>query len=109
MDGADLTEILSLDTIKNLLTAQNFDMPAGYITEDKVEYLVKVGEELADMDELSDLVLIDMNLDGIDPIRVSDVADVSMQDDSAEVYAKVNGNAGIMLTLEKQTDILPEM
>lgn len=103
VDGADLTEILSLDTIKNLLTAQNFDMPAGYITEDKVEYLVKVGEELADMDELSDLVLIDMNLDGIDPIRVSDVADVSMQDDSAEVYAKVNGNAGIMLTLEKQT------
>lgn len=103
VDGADLTEVLSVDTIKNLLTAQNFDMPAGYITEDKAEYLVKVGEELADMDELSDMVLIDMKLDGIDPIRVSDVADVVMQDNSAEVYAKVNGNAGIMLTLEKQT------
>lgn len=103
VDGANLTEILSIDTIKNLLMAQNFNMPAGYITENKVEYLVKVGEELADMDELSDMVLLDMNLDGIDPIRVRDVADISMQDNSAEVYAKVNNNPGIMLTLEKQT------
>lgn len=103
LDAADLTEVLSLDTVKNLLTAQNFAMPAGYLTEDKVQYLVKVGDKITDMDDLSQTVLIDMNLDGIDPIRVSDVADVEMADNSSEVYAKINGNAGVLLTLEKQT------
>ncbi len=103
MESADLNQILSLDTINSLLMAQNFSMPAGYITEDKTEYLVKIGDEIADMAELSDMVLIDMHLDGIEPIKFSDVADIAMTDNSSEVYAKVNGNPGIMLTLEKQT------
>lgn len=102
-DSADLDAILSLDTVGNLLMAQNFSMPAGYITEDNVKYLVKVGDEITDMEGLSDLVLIDMNLEGIDPIKLSDVANVEMTDNSAEVYTKVNGNPGIMLTFEKQT------
>ena len=32
-DSADLNTILTMDTLKNLLTAQNFSMPAGYVTE----------------------------------------------------------------------------
>ncbi len=103
MESADLNQVLSMDTINNLLRAQNFSMPAGYITEDKTEYLVKIGDELSDMGELSDMILIDMHLDGIEPIRLCDIADISMTDNASEVYAKVNGNPGIMLTLEKQT------
>lgn len=103
VDQADLNQVLSMDTIKGLLTAQNFEMPAGYLTEDHVQYLIRVGEELADMDELKHMVLVDMKLDGIDPIRVSDVADVALEDNSAEVYARVNGSPGVMLTMEKQT------
>ena len=103
MESADLNQVLSMDTINNLLRAQNFSMPAGYITDDKTEYLVKIGDELSDMGELSDMILIDMHLDGIEPIRLCDIADISMTDNASEVYAKVNGNPGIMLTLEKQT------
>lgn len=102
-ESADLTSILSMDTINGILTAQNFSMPAGYITEDNVQYLVRVGDKITDMDDLSSLVLMDLGMDGIDPIQLSDVADVEMTDNSAEVYAKVNGNPGVMISIEKQT------
>lgn len=102
-DSADLNQILTMDTINGIFQAQNFSMPAGYVTEDKVEYLIRVGDKVEDMDSLADMVLLDLGMDGIDPIRLSDVADVEMVDNSAEVYAKVNGNPGIMLSVEKQT------
>ena len=34
MDKADMSEILTVDMIKGLLTAQNFSMPAGYIDDE---------------------------------------------------------------------------
>jgi HAE1 family hydrophobic/amphiphilic exporter-1 len=46
---------------------------------------------------------MDMNIDGLDAIKLSDVADVVVTSNSDEVYAKVNGNAGIMFTMQKQT------
>ena len=102
-DAADLNEVLSLDTLNNLLVAQNFDMPAGYAPGKDGDYLVKVGESVADVEELEDTVLIDLNMDSVGVIKVSDVADVKKVDDSQEVYAKLNGEPGLLLSFEKQT------
>lgn len=102
-DSADLNAILSKDTLSGLFTAQNFDMPAGYAMDGDTEYLVRVGEAVKSMDDLKDLVLIDMGMDDIGIIRLSDVADVEMKDNSDETYAVINGNPGIMLSMEKQT------
>ncbi|MBO4862799.1 MAG: efflux RND transporter permease subunit [Eubacterium sp.] len=102
-DAADLNQVLSLDTLNNLLVAQNFDMPAGYAPGEGGDYLVKVGEGVSDVDELSDTVLIDLNMDTVGVIKVSDVADVEKVNDSADVYAKMNGVPGLMLSFEKQT------
>ena len=44
-EQADMSKILSVDTIKNLLTAQNFSMPAGYVTEEGISYMVRVGDK----------------------------------------------------------------
>ena len=44
-----------------------------------------------------------MGIDGIDTIRLSDVAEVKVTDNSDETYAVINGNPGIMLSMEKQT------
>ena len=51
------------------------------------------------IDDLTNLVLMDMKLDGIAPIHVGDVADVEMTDNADETYAIVNGNPGIMLSM----------
>lgn len=102
-DSADLNKVLSKDTITSLLAAQNFDMPAGYAMDGDTEYLVRVGDAVQDVSELKDLPLVDMGIDGIDTIRLSDVAEIKVTDNSDETYAVINGNPGIMLSMEKQT------
>lgn len=97
--GADLNNILSLDTVNGILIAQNFDMPAGYAGD----YLIRVGEDVDSLEELRDMVLIDLGMDEVEEIRLSDIADVEMVDDSDSVYAKVNGGNALLLTFEKQT------
>lgn len=104
LDQADLNTVLSVDMLSSLLVAQNFSMPAGYVnSEDGTQYIVKVGDTVDSIEDLENLVLIDMGLDGVDAIHVSDVADVEIVDNSGESYAVVNGNPGIILSLEKQT------
>lgn len=62
-----------------------------------------MGDAVQDVSELKDLPLVDMGIDGIDTIRLSDVAEIKVTDNSDETYAVINGNPGIMLSMEKQT------
>ena len=102
-DSADLNKVLSADTITSLLAAQNFDMPAGYAMDGDTQYLVRVGDAVEDVEDLKELPLIDMGIDGVETICLSDVADITVTDNSDETYAVINGNSGIMLSMEKQT------
>ena len=102
-EQTDLHTILTQDMIKGILAAENFAMPAGYVQEDKKDYLIRVGEKVQDVDTLKDLVILDLGLEGLEPIKLSDVAEIQVTDDSSEVYAVINGNPGVMLTIEKQT------
>ncbi len=100
---ADMTEILTVDTIKGLLTAQNFSMPAGYVTEDGVDFLVRVGDKPDSVEALQAMPLMDLHMDGVPVITLGDVADVFYTDNSDAIYTNVNGSAGVMLTIQKQT------
>ena len=102
-DSADMTEILTVDMIKNLLTAQNFSMPGGYVTEDGIDYLVRVGDKPATLEELKALPLMDLHMDGVPVITLEDVADVFYTDNLDEIYTNVNGSPGCMLSIQKQT------
>ena len=101
--AVDINSVLSIETLQQLLVAQNFSMPAGYINSNDGQYLIKVGDRVKDVDELRNLVLVDLNMEGINPILLSDVANVELIDNSAEVYANINGKPGILLSFEKQT------
>lgn len=102
-ESANLENILTTEMLGNLLMAQNFSMPAGYVGEKDDQYMVRVGDRLESVEELENVVLLDMGLEGIEPIRLCDVATVELVDNSAESYSKVNGNPAIMLSIEKQT------
>ena len=103
LDKTNLNNILTSDMVKGILSAENFSMPAGYVTEEGTDYLVRVGDKLQDVDKLQDLVILDLGIDGLDPIKLSDVADVAVHDDSSEVYAILNGHPGVLMAIEKQT------
>lgn len=100
---SDLNAIITKSMIEGILTAQNFEMPAGYVTEDDASYLVKVGEEIQSQKDLEDLVLCDLGIDGLRPICLSDVADIAVTDNADKTYTVVNGNSAIALTIEKAT------
>lgn len=99
--SADISSMLNADMVKTLLAAENFSMPAGYVTEEGLDYLVRVGDKFKSIEDLKDFVLI--NMDGIDPVKLTDVANVELTDNSDETYAKINGKPGMMLSIQKQT------
>ena len=101
--NADMNGILTVETVKSLLTAQNFSMPAGYVTEDGTEFLIRVGDKPDDVEKLKAMPLINLNMDGVDVITLGDVADIFMTDNSSEIYTNLNGTSGVMLQMQKQT------
>lgn len=103
LDAADLNKTITMDMVSQILAAENFSMPAGYVAQDGVDYLVRVGDEFSDTKEIEDMTLFDLKIDGIDPIKLSDVADVIVTDNSQDIYAKINGNNGVILSFTKQS------
>lgn len=99
----DLSGLLSMDTLSGILTAQDFAMPAGYVKQGDASWIVNVGDEIKSIEEVQNLVLADLKMDGIEPIRIKDVADVVVTDDSADIYAKINGEDGVVLSFSKQS------
>ena len=103
LDQANIGSALNINTIAALLTAQNFSMPAGYITEEGVSYMVSVGDQMDTRESLEDMILFDLGLAGMDPIRMKDVADVFLTDNAESIYAKLNGENGVIATFTKQS------
>ena len=104
-EQTDLGGLLSLSTVSGLLTAQNFSMPAGYIDDNSgVSYMVSVGQRFESSSELSEMVLFDLGLEGVAPITLGDVATVVVTDNADELYTKLNGENGILLSFTKQSN-----
>ena len=103
LSQADLNEIVTMDMVSKILAAQNFSMPAGYIQQDGVSYMLSIGEEITDLETLEGLLLFDMNMEGLDPIYLTDVANVMLTDNRDETYSRLNGQDSITLNFEKQS------
>ena len=99
----DLNRILTMDLVTQILTAQNFAMPAGYVEQDGINYMVSIGDEITDLDTLKNLLLLDLGIEGLEPIRLEDVAEVMLTDNRDETYARLNGRDAVMLSFEKQS------
>ena len=99
LKSADLSSKITPDMINSVLTAENFSMPAGYVSDDTKQYSVKVGDKFTSIDQVKDLLL--MSIDGIGDIYLKDIADIKYENNVSKSYTNVNGNPGIMLSIEK--------
>lgn len=103
--AADMTNTVTISNVSNILTAQNFSMPAGYVSDDEnIKYLVRVGDKIDGDKEMQSLALFDTGIDSIGVVKLSDVADVFIADNSDEVFTKINGNSGVVFSFSKQSD-----
>ncbi|MCD7858262.1 MAG: efflux RND transporter permease subunit [Clostridiales bacterium] len=100
IENANLDALLDIDTLATLIYAQNFSMPAGYVDDaEDNQWLLKVGEEYDSVEDLENMVLC--NLDDIGDVTLGDVADLTIIDNAADSYTRVNGEAGVVLSIFK--------
>lgn len=97
----DLGKNITKENLSKILSAQNFAMPAGYINEGEEQYIVKIGDKVSSIEDLKDLELL--NIDGLGKVKVEDVANVELANKKDKMYAKINGNDGIILSFQKQS------
>ena len=102
LDASDLSATISIGLISSILQAENFSMPAGYIQDEESRFLVSVGDKVRSIDDIKDMLLF--NFPEIGDVRLKDIADVFMSDNSEEVYGSINGNNAIILSFSKQSN-----
>ena len=102
--SSDIKAYVTKEMIAGVLMAQNFSMPAGTLDAEEGSYSVKVGDNLKSLEDIGNLFLFELDIDGVDDIRIKDVATVEMASPDGNTYTKVNGNNGILLAFEKQSD-----
>ena len=95
-----MTKQLDIETLAQLIYAQNFSMPAGYVQDkDGESWLLKVGEEYNSVKDISGALLL--HVEGYGDVRLSDVADVEVIDNSADSYTRLNGEKASILKIYK--------
>ncbi len=100
---ANISDTITVETIAAILAAQDFDMPAGYVYEDGVGCIVSVGDELQSVTEIENLMLFDLGMEDLDPVYLRDVATVTVTNNADSMYARLNGETGLILTFSKQS------
>lgn len=101
---SDMTDKITMESVSGFLMAENFSMPAGYVTENDQKYLIRVGDKITDPGAIQNLLLFDLGMEGLEPIYLRDVADIFVKNNGAETYAKINGQDGVVLSFSKQSN-----
>lgn len=101
---ADLETLITTEMVSTMLSSQNFSSTAGSLALGNREYDVKVGDEISSIAELESLVLFHFDMEGVDDVLLSEVANVSLVNNSDEVYSRINGHDGVLISFMKQSD-----
>ena len=100
MENSDVAKMLDIDTLAQLIYAQNFSMPAGYVKDSSNKsWLLKVGEEYDSIEDISGALLL--HVDGFGDVRLSDVADVQIIDNAEDSFTRLNGERSVVLKIFK--------
>ena len=100
MASSDVSKLLDIDTLAQLIYAQNFSMPAGYVKDSSGKsWLLKVGEEYDSIEDISGALLL--HVDGFGDVRLSDVADVEVIDNAEASYTRLIGERAAVLKIYK--------
>ena len=100
--NANADQLVNMQTLSQLIYAQNFAMPAGYLDDaEDNSWLLKIGSNYESVDELSNIVLT--NIEDIGDVRLCDVADVTVIDNADDSYARLNGQSAVVLSVFKSS------
>lgn len=102
LESANADALIDPATLSQLIYAQNFSMPVGYIDDANDEsWLLRVGEEFSSAEDIANALLIDNETIGT--VRLEDIADIAVIDTAGDSYTKLNGSDGIILCIFKSS------
>lgn len=93
---------VEFNTVTQNLLLENFNLSGGKINRGNIEYLIRVTGKFENIDQIRD-VLIPIGTRG-GYIKLRDIAVIKDTYKDVSSIAKVNGEASIGLTIQKQTD-----
>ncbi|MBR5872264.1 MAG: efflux RND transporter permease subunit, partial [Oscillospiraceae bacterium] len=102
--AANVSDMITLEMVATIFYAQHFEMPAGYVLDKGKSVLVRIGDKYDSVENIGEMVLFDMGIDGMEPVVLEDVAEINYTDNAEETYASVNGKRGVILSFTKQSN-----
>jgi HAE1 family hydrophobic/amphiphilic exporter-1 len=88
---------LTLTQIASALDDQNYQLGSGSIQEGQTNYLIRTDAEFTSLDEIANVVISG-------DILLKDLADVSLGYEDEEERVYVNGQFGVTLSVQKESD-----
>jgi len=91
---------LTVEQIGNVLRAENMNLPAGYLEMGKTDYPLRIQGEFPESDVVKDLVISSYNGNNV---YLRDVAEVRDTIRESKFDAKINGEKGMAMFVQKQS------
>ena len=102
LESANADALIDPTTLSQLIYAQNFSMPLGYIDDENDQsWLLRIGEEFSSVEDISSALLLDNDIIG--SVRLEDIADITVIDTANDSYTRLNGSDGIILCVFKSS------
>ncbi|MEO0068055.1 MAG: efflux RND transporter permease subunit [candidate division WOR-3 bacterium] len=92
---------ISLDVLSQSLKAQNLNYPAGTVTADAREYLIRLIGEYDNIEAVKNTLV---GMKGSSPILLKDIAEVSWAPEEKTAIARYNGKGCVFVTLQRRPD-----
>lgn len=91
---------VSVAQVEAALQRENLNIPAGFTTEGRREYTIRVIGEFDLVDQIGDVIVA--TREG-QPIHIRDVADISDAHQEVRSYARLNGQPAVGISLQKES------
>ncbi len=95
---------VSWNQMSGALRGLNINLPGGRVTEDGRDFLLRSMGQASDLDELRNLIIGFKPTGGLPrPVRLSDVANITLTTDDARTLSRLNGTDSVVLMIQKAT------
>lgn len=89
------------DMLNTVLNQSNFIQSNGYLTDYRMLYLTVTDAQIYNLDNLNNLVIAN---DGKRIVKLSDIAESTIQEAKEYIKINANGNEGVQIAIFKQPD-----
>ncbi len=92
---------ITAEKVAQVIRAENTNLPAGYLAAGPGDFLLRTMGEFRDLDEIRNLVITVR--EGV-PVYLKDLAEVEEGYETTRSLVRIDGQTGIVLSLQKQSD-----